>query len=149
MAATRILVLNAPNLNMLGRRQPEIYGSKTLADVEGECVAHAEDLGMEAECRQSNAEHELVGWVQEACGAFDAIVVNAGAYTHTSIALLDALQIFEGQVVEVHISDIHARETFRRHSYVALRADHQVIGEGTPGYAQAIDWVKEIGRAHV
>ena len=143
MGATRILVLNGPNLNMLGRRQPHIYGRETLADVERLCLERAARHAMEAECRQSNAEHELVGWVQEACGAFDAIVVNAGAYTHTSIALLDALQIFEGQVVEVHISDIHAREPFRAHSFVALRADHQVIGEGTAGYARAIDWIHE------
>lgn len=143
MATTRILVLNGPNLNMLGRRQPEIYGRETLADVEAAVRDHAAGLSMEAECRQSNAEHELVGWIQEACGTFDAIVLNAGAYTHTSVAILDALQIFEGQVVEVHISDIHAREKFRHHSYVAMRADHQVIGQGTAGYAQALDWLRE------
>ena len=143
MATTRILVLNGPNLNMLGRRQPDIYGAKTLADVETECHDHAMRLGMEAECRQSNAEHELVGWIQEACDRYDAILINAGAYTHTSIAILDALNAFDGQVVEIHISDIHAREKFRHHSYIALRADHQVIGEGTDGYGQAIEWVRE------
>ena len=146
MAPTRILVLNGPNLNMLGRRQPEIYGRETLADVEAACLSRAKALGMEAECRQSNAEHELVGWIQEACGGFDAIVLNAGALTHTSIAILDALNVFEGQVVEVHISDIHARESFRHHSYVALRADHGIVGHGTAGYGEAIEWVREARR---
>ena len=134
-----ILVLNGPNLNLLGTRQPEIYGSATLGDVESLCDATARSLGHTSDFRQSNREHDLVDWIQEAREGAGAIVINAAAYTHTSIAILDALNMFEGPVVEIHISDIHAREDFRRHSYVSLRADHVVMGEGIDGYARAIE----------
>lgn len=137
-----ILVLNGPNLNMLGLRQPEIYGSDTLPDVEAMCVEIAGNIGFSVECRQSNYEGELVTWIQQARGGFDAIVINPGAYSHTSIAILDALNVFEGKVIEVHISDIHAREEFRHHSYVSYRADHVIVGQGVKGYGMAIEQVK-------
>ena len=134
-----ILVLNGPNLNMLGLRQPEIYGHDTLGDVEVMCVEAGRKHGFDVECRQSNYEGELVTWIQQARGAFDGIIINPGAYSHTSIAILDALNVFEGKVVEVHISDIHAREEFRHHSYVSHRADHIIVGKGIKGYTMALD----------
>ena len=136
--AKRVLVLNGPNLNMLGQRQPEIYGRTTLAGIDAEVEAAAGELGMEAVCRQSNLEGELVTWIQEARGAFDAIVINAAAYTHTSVALLDALTLFEGPVVEVHLSNIHRREPFRRHSYVSGAALGVIAGFGPVGYRLAL-----------
>jgi 3-dehydroquinate dehydratase-2 len=133
-----ILVLNGPNLNLLGQRQPEIYGAETLADVEAACRA----LSLaELTFRQSNHEGELIDWIQEARGRHDAIVINPGAYSHTSVAILDALNAFEGRVVEVHISNIHRREAFRHHSYVSARADGVIAGLGTGGYVAAIRWL--------
>ena len=136
--ARRVLVLNGPNLNMLGRRQPEIYGRTTLAGIDAMVQAAAGDLGMEADCRQSNSEGELVGWIQEARGASDAIVINAAAYTHTSVAILDALTLFEGPVVEVHLSNIHRREPFRHRSYVSGAALGMIAGFGPVGYRLAL-----------
>ena len=136
--AKRVLVLNGPNLNMLGQRQPEIYGRTTLAGIDAEVEAAAGELGMEAVCRQSNLEGELVTWIQEARGAFDAIVINAAAYTHTSVALLDALTLFEGPVVEVHLSNIHRREPFRHRSYVSGAALGVIAGFGPVGYRLAL-----------
>jgi 3-dehydroquinate dehydratase II len=133
-----IFVLNGPNLNLLGSREPAIYGSETLRDVEDLCRTEANELGLSIEFRQTNAEHELIGWVQEARTAAQAIVVNPAAYTHTSIALLDALKAFDGPVVEVHLSNVHGREAFRRHSYVSLRADAVIAGCGVEGYAFAV-----------
>ncbi|SFI47681.1 type II 3-dehydroquinate dehydratase [Jannaschia pohangensis] len=133
-----ILVLNGPNLNLLGKREPEIYGSETLADVEAAC--RALNLG-DLTFRQSNHEGQLVDWIQEARGTRDAIVINPGAYSHTSIAILDALNAFEGRVVEVHISNIHKREAFRHHSYVSARANAVIAGLGTEGYAAALRWL--------
>ena len=134
-----ILVLNGPNLNMLGTRQPEIYGHETLADVEALCAEAARAAGVDLTCRQSNHEGELVTWIQQARETSAAIVINAGAYTHTSVAILDALNIFEGPVMEVHISNIHARETFRHHSYLSARATGLIAGCGTQGYRFAIE----------
>lgn len=134
----QILLLNGPNLNMLGVRQPEVYGHATLADVERDAVTLGAELGVGVICKQSNYEGELVTWIQEAREAMAAIVINPGAYTHTSVAILDALNVFEGPVIEIHISDIHQREAFRHHSYVALRADASVIGQGVDGYATAL-----------
>ena len=108
-----VLVLNGPNLNLLGRREPAIYGSETLADVEAICVRGGEKLGLEVTCRQSNVEGELVTWVQEAAGRFEALVINPGAYTHTSVALHDALRFLEVPIIEVHLSNIHRREGFQ------------------------------------
>lgn len=133
-----ILVLNGPNLNLLGQREPDIYGHETLADVEALCAATAKAEGLTATCRQSNREHELLDWIHAAREAAAAIVINPGAFSHTSIAILDALQAFSGPVIEVHVSNIHRRESFRHHSYVSLRADAVIAGAGIQGYAFAI-----------
>jgi 3-dehydroquinate dehydratase II len=134
----RILVLNGPNLNLLGRREPGIYGHTTLADIEAMCAAEAERLGLAVECRQSNSEGELVTWVQEIPGTFDGLILNAGAYSHTSIALLDALRALDEPLIEVHLSNIYRRETFRQHSYVSLAADGVLCGFGPSGYLMAL-----------
>jgi 3-dehydroquinate dehydratase-2 len=133
-----ILILNGPNLNLLGQREPEVYGRETLADVEALCGRAAREAGLSATCRQSNREYELIEWIQEARDSASAIVINPGAFTHTSVALLDALQAFAGPVIEVHISNIFRREPFRHHSYVSGRADAVIAGAGTQGYAFAI-----------
>lgn len=137
MAGT-VLVLNGPNLNLLGRRDPAIYGHATLADVERLCHEEAALLDLEVDCRQSNHEGVLIDWVHQAVFRGAAVVINAGGYTHTSIALMDALAVVEAPVVEVHLSDIHAREEFRRTSYLSLVADASVIGQGVAGYAEAL-----------
>ncbi|HRK25427.1 MAG TPA: type II 3-dehydroquinate dehydratase [Beijerinckiaceae bacterium] len=133
-----IFVLNGPNLNLLGKRQPEIYGRETMADVERLCRAEAERHGLSLRFHQSNREYELIDWVHEARGIAGGLLINPGAFTHTSIALLDALNAFEGPVIECHISQVHRRETFRHHSYVSLRADAVLAGFGTQGYGLAI-----------
>ncbi|WP_284162576.1 type II 3-dehydroquinate dehydratase [Frigidibacter sp. SD6-1] len=133
-----ILVLNGPNLNILGQRQPEVYGFDTLADVEALCARTAEALGHKAVCRQSNREYELIDWIHEARQTAAAIVINPGAFSHTSIAILDALNAFDGPVIEVHISNIHRRESFRHHSYVSARAEAVIAGAGIQGYEFAI-----------
>jgi 3-dehydroquinate dehydratase-2 len=133
-----ILVLNGPNLNLLGLRQPEIYGRETLADVETACRSLAAGLGLDVRFAQSNHEGALVDLVQDARSSAAGIVVNPGALSHTSIALLDALHAFEGPVIEVHISQIHRREAFRHHSYVSQRADGVIVGCGTEGYGLAL-----------
>lgn len=136
--AHKIFVLNGPNLNLLGKREPEIYGSDTLADVEAMCRKAAPDV--QIDFRQSNHEGVLVDWIQEARETVRAIVINPAAYTHTSVAILDALSAFAGLVVEVHISDVHKREAFRHHSYVSLRADHVIVGRGVAGYVEGLEW---------
>ncbi len=141
-----ILVLNGPNLNMLGVRQPEIYGRATLGDIEAACRERAEALGLTVDFRQSNIEGELVAWLHEARDVADGIVVNAGAYTHTSIALLDALMICELPVIEVHISNIFAREEFRHHSYISRAAQGVICGLGPDGYLYALDALARILR---
>ena len=133
-----VYIINGPNLNLLGQRQPEIYGAETLADVERDCTALAGELGVELRCMQSNHEGQLVDWIQEARRDACAIVINPGAYSHTSVAILDALNAFEGPVMEVHISNIHAREPFRHHSYVSHRAAAVIAGCGTDGYGFAL-----------
>lgn len=134
-----LLILNGPNLNMLGVRQPEVYGSETLAQIESACRAHAGTLGLSVDFRQSNHEGELVTWLQEARGKMAGIILNAAAYTHTSVAILDALLVAEVPTVEVHLSNIHARESFRSHSYVAPAAVGMISGFGGYGYILAID----------
>ena len=134
----RLLLLNGPNLNLLGTRQPEVYGHTTLAEVEKAAVDLGAELGLVVDCKQSNHEGQLVDWIQEARGRASGIIINPAAYTHTSVAILDALNMFDGPVVEVHISDIHAREDFRRHSYVSYRADASIIGKGVEGYRLAL-----------
>ncbi len=133
-----ILILNGPNLNLLGERQPGIYGRETLEDVAGRCAEAAAPFGHRTELRQSNHEGELVEWVHEARSGCAAIVINPGAYSHTSIAILDALNAFDGPVAEVHLSNIHAREAFRHSSYVSRRADAVIVGCGTAGYGFAV-----------
>lgn len=136
---TRLIhVLNGPNLNLLGAREPELYGRETLADVEAECRRVAGELGLELVFLQSNAEHQIVDWIHAARGAAAGIVINPAAFTHSSIAILDALHAFEGPVIEVHISNIHKREAFRHHSYVSARADGVITGCGTQGYQLAL-----------
>lgn len=139
MAAPVILVLNGPNLNMLGVRQPEVYGRTTLGDIEAACRERAAELGLALEFRQSNHEGELVTWIQEARDNADGIVINAGAYTHTSVAILDALKVAELPVIEVHISNIHAREEFRHHSYISAVATGVIVGLGPQGYLFALE----------
>jgi 3-dehydroquinate dehydratase II len=133
-----VLILNGPNLNLLGKRQPEIYGKATLADVAESCRALAAELGLSASFQQSNAEHQLIDWIHEAREKSAAIIINAGALTHTSIAIFDALNTFDGPVIEVHISNIHKRESFRHHSYISARADGVIVGCGVEGYQLAL-----------
>lgn len=133
------LILNGPNLNLLGTRQPEIYGHTTLSDVEDMCRAHAEKIGVAVTCAQSNHEGALVDEIQNARGRHDGIILNAGAYTHTSIALLDAIKGTEAQLVELHLSNIHAREAFRHQSYISPVAVGLICGFGAHGYILAMD----------
>lgn len=135
---TRILLLNGPNLNLLGLRQPEIYGRETLADVAAACTELGAELGLEVVAEQSNHEGALIDHIHAARGTAAGIVINPGAYSHTSIAILDALNAFEGPVLEVHISNIHKREAFRHHSYVSSRAEGVIAGFGTEGYLLAL-----------
>jgi 3-dehydroquinate dehydratase-2 len=136
--AHSIYVLNGPNLNLLGLREPEIYGAQTLDDVRQMCEEAAVKAGLEVVFRQSNAEHDLINWVHEAREAAAGIIINPAAYTHTSIALLDALKACDCPVIEVHISNIHKRESFRHHSYVSARADAVIAGCGVEGYLLAL-----------
>lgn len=133
----KILFLNGPNLNLLGQRQPEIYGNVTLAEIEAEVRKRALKKGVEVEFRQSNLEGELVTWIQQAKGHFAAIVINAAAYTHTSIALRDAISSVGIPTVEVHLSNIHAREEFRHHSLIAPVCRGQIVGFGSYSYVLA------------
>ena len=147
MSAPRITILNGPNLNLLGRRQPEIYGHDTLADVEASCRTAAEAAGFELRFHQSNAEHQLIDWIHEAREVSGGIVINPAAYSHTSVAILDALNTFEGPVIEVHISNIHKREEFRHHSFVSARADGVIAGCGVQGYVLAVERLKTLLKA--
>ena len=133
-----VYVLNGPNLNLLGWRQSETYGHETLADVERDCQALAAELGLGLRFHQSNREYEIIDWVHEAREDAGGIVINPAAFTHTSVAILDALNTFEGPVMEVHISNVHKLEEFRHHSYVSLRADGVIAGLGTQGYQLAL-----------
>jgi 3-dehydroquinate dehydratase II len=143
MAAT-IYVLNGPNLNMLGKREPALYGTGTLADIEALCAERGKALGFDIEFRQDNREGVLVDWIQEAGDKAVGIVLNAGAYTHTSIAIHDALRSAAIPVIEVHLSNIFARESFRHHSYVSPVAKGVICGLGPHGYTLAIDALAEI-----
>ena len=139
-----IHILNGPNLNLLGKRQPEVYGHETLADVEARCAALAAELGVALHFAQSNHEGEIVEMIHAARDAGSAIVINPAAYTHTSVAILDALNAFDGPVIEVHISNVHKREAFRHHSYVSLRAEGVIAGFGTEGYQLALRRMKTL-----
>lgn len=136
-----VLVLNGPNLNLLGQRQPEFYGRDTLDDVVSRCEAAAEKFGAVVEAKQSNHEGQLIDWVHEARGNVAGIVINPGGYSHTSVALRDALVTLDAPVVEVHISNIHSREEFRHHSYVSGIADAVICGLGIDGYSAAVEFV--------
>ena len=131
-------ILNGPNLNLLGKREPHIYGSETLADVERDCRALAKDLKLEVAFFQSNREYELIDWIHAARETTGGLIINPGAFTHTSVALLDALAAYAPPVIEVHISQVHKREAFRHHSYVSQRADGVMAGFGTQGYQLAL-----------
>ena len=142
----KILVLNGPNLNMLGIREPGIYGSETYRDLLEKIAAHAQTRGVSVDCFQSNHEGALVDRIQEAYGNTDGIVINPGAYTHTSIALLDAVKAVGIPTVEVHISDVARREPFRSVSYIRAACVGSVIGHGTDGYLEAMDLLIERSR---
>jgi len=133
-----VFVINGPNLNLLGLRQPEIYGAETLADVVAGLSILAGDLGLAIEAMQSNHEGEIVEMIHGARSAAAGIIINPGAYSHTSVAILDALNAYDGPVLEVHITNIHKREVFRHHSFVSARADGVIAGFGTMGYALAL-----------
>lgn len=134
-----VLILNGPNLNLLGQRQPEVYGRTTLADIEAACAAHAAGLGLDVACVQSNHEGVLIDAVHAAKGTHDGLIINAGAYTHTSIALMDAVSSVELPMIEVHLSNIHAREPFRHVSYLSKVAVGQICGFGMQGYLFGLD----------
>jgi 3-dehydroquinate dehydratase II len=137
----QVSVLNGPNLNRLGTREPAVYGSTTYADLVKLCETTGRDFGLDVEVRQTNAEHEMIDWLHEAADAGRAVVINAAAWTHTSVAVRDACAQLTAPLVEVHISNIHARETFRHHSYLSDVADGVVVGLGVYGYVAALGWL--------
>jgi len=134
MANMQVLMLNGPNLNLLGKRQPEIYGSLSLSEIEQQVRTLANELGIEIDFRQSNSEAELIDWIHDSAGKFGALVINPAAYTHTSLALRDAISAVGIPTVEIHISNIHRREPFRHHSYIAEVAVGQITGFGATSY---------------
>ena len=146
--APTVFVLNGPNLNLLGTREPDIYGTESLADIETRCRAKAGELGLAVDFRQSNGEAELVDWIQEARGTAQGILINAGALTHTSVAILDALQAVALPVVEVHLSNIFRREPFRHQSYVSQAASGLVCGFGGLGYGLALEAIAGLIDGH-
>lgn len=139
-----IFVLNGPNLNLLGVREPSIYGAETLADVQRRTEARAKTLGLSVDFRQSNLEGELVTWIQEARDKASGIILNAGAYTHTSVAILDALNAAEKPVIELHLSNVFRRESFRHHSYVSAAAQGVICGFGPKGYELAVEAMADL-----
>ncbi len=134
----KILVINGVNLNMLGVREPHLYGSKTLVDLQNYVIAEGKKLSLEVDCVQSNFEGEIVEFIQKALGVYQGIVINAGAYTHTSVAILDALKAVQIKTIEVHLTDINEREEFRKTSYISLFASKQICGKGFEGYVEAL-----------
>jgi 3-dehydroquinate dehydratase-2 len=138
---TRVLVLNGPNLGRLGTREPEIYGSTSYAELEALCVGGGSELGLEVEVRQSEHEGDLLGWLHEAADSATPVVLNAGALTHTSLALADACAMLRAPLVEVHISNIYRREAFRAHSYISAHASGVIAGLGVEGYVLALSWI--------
>ncbi len=143
-ASSKIMLLNGPNLNMLGVREPALYGTDTLDDIRANCLAKGAALGLQIDFRQSNSEGELVGWIQSARGDHGGIIINPAAYTHTSIAIMDALIAAELPVIELHLSNPLRREAFRRHSYVSEVARGVICGFGGHGYELAIDAMARI-----
>lgn len=142
--ALPVLIVNGPNLNMLGKREPEIYGTQTLADIEAACRAHAQPLGLTLEFFQSNDEGELITRLQQAVGKVSGLIINAGAFTHTSIALHDALAMHKAPIIEVHLSNIYKREEFRHKSYVSPVAKGVICGLGAEGYLLALTALKSL-----
>ncbi len=141
--ARKVLVINGPNLNLLGVREPQVYGSKSLKDIEAACEAHAKKLGLAVECLQSNHEGVLIDAIHAARGKCIGIIINAGGFTHTSVAIRDALSGAELPVYEVHLSNVHAREDFRHHSFIAGIAKGVIAGLGFRGYLAALDAISE------
>lgn len=139
----RVLVLNGPNLNMLGIREPKTYGTQTLADIEAMCVKIGKSLKLAVECRQTNREGELCEWIQGAYGKIDGIIINPGGYSHTSVAIRDAISAVAIPTVEVHLSNIHAREEFRHHSFISAVAVGVICGLGATGYRLALEALAE------
>jgi 3-dehydroquinate dehydratase-2 len=139
-----ILIINGPNLNMLGTRQPEIYGSTTLADVEAMCRRRAESRGLTISFRQSNSETEIVEWIQGAITSVAGIIINPAAFTHTSVAILDALNMVKAPIIELHISNPHKREAFRHHSFVTFAATALICGLGVNGYPIAVEAMADL-----
>ncbi|MDR3374511.1 MAG: type II 3-dehydroquinate dehydratase [Ancalomicrobiaceae bacterium] len=139
-----VYVINGPNLNLLGKREPHIYGSETLADVEADCRRVGADLGLDILFLQSNREYEIIDWIHEARETAAGIVINPAAFTHTSVAILDALLACACPILEVHISNVHKRESFRHHSYVSLAASGVIAGFGTQGYTLALQRVARL-----
>ena len=144
MARATIFVLNGPNLNMLGVREPHLYGTDTLADVEAACAERAGELGLDIDFRQSNHEGQIVDWIQEARQGADGVVINPAGFTHTSVAVHDALKLLEVPIIEVHLSNIHRREEWRHHSYISLVATGIIMGLGSQGYLLALDAMARI-----
>ena len=140
----KAIVINGPNLNLLGTREPEIYGYDTLDDIARRCQDRGNELGIELTFMQSNHEGEIIDWIHQAIGNIDAIVINPGAFTHTSVAIHDALKAFSGVIVELHISNPHLRESFRHISYVSLAADAVVVGLGVDGYTAVVEMLPEV-----
>lgn len=140
---TKILFMNGPNLNMLGMREPGIYGALTLADIEAKCRETCDAAGLTMDWMQSNAEATLIDTIHAACGVYDWIIINAAGLTHTSVALRDALALFPGDVIEVHLSNTHAREEFRHHSFISAIAKGVVLGFGASSYTMAINAVAD------
>jgi 3-dehydroquinate dehydratase-2 len=138
---TSVLVLNGPNLGRLGSREPDVYGSTTYAELRALCERGGAELGLDVEVRQSEHEGELLGWLHEAADAGTPVVLNAGALTHTSVALGDACAMLTAPLIEVHISNVHTRESFRHHSYVSAHATGVIVGLGVEGYVLALSWI--------
>ena len=138
---TRVLVLNGPNLGRLGTREPEIYGTTTYAELEALCVGGGSELGLDVEVRQSDSEAELIGWLHRAADEGTPVVLNAGALTHTSLALGDACAMLTAPLIEVHISNVHKREAVRHHSHISAQATGVIVGLGVEGYVLALSWV--------
>ena len=145
-ASTKVLILNGPNLNLLGTREPDIYGRETLTDIEERCLVKAKELGFEIDMRQSNSEGELINWIQEAVSKWSALIINPAAYTHTSVAIMDALKLVPCPIVEIHLSNIYQREAFRHHSYVSPVATGVISGFGSAGYEYALEAISGLLR---
>lgn len=136
-----VLVLNGPNLGRLGIREPEVYGRTTYAELEALCISGGRELGLDVEVRQSDDEGELLRWLHDAADSATAVVLNAGAWTHTSVAVGDACAMLTAPLIEVHISNVHRREAFRHHSYVSTHATGVIVGLGVEGYVLALSWL--------